>query len=154
MLGNVGEMRGKKGEGSERAGNGRDAEGTYGGGALGTGKATNTRTRALRGARRQPKSDTTPRGVTRHGTRIPITVHRVYQRRVSVCLKRSVHQEACVRSVYCAIGLAQRPSRPDITSVSVRPLTAASGTRGSAARRSRSRSKECGARTADGVDRA
>ena len=56
------------GEVRRKAGDGRDAKGTYGGGALRIDKATNTRTRALRGARKQPKSDTTPRGLdtTRH----------------------------------------------------------------------------------------
>ena len=70
--GEAGEVRGK-------AGDGRDAKGTYGGGALETDKATNTRTRALRGARKLPKSDTTPGVLTRHGTRFPVTVLGIHQ---------------------------------------------------------------------------
>ena len=68
MLGNAGDTGEARGEGERTTGDGRDAEGTYGGGALETDKATNTRTRALRSARKQPKSDTTPRGfdTTRH----------------------------------------------------------------------------------------
>ena len=65
---NAGDTGEARGEGERTTGDGRDAEGTYGGGALETDKATNTRTRALRSARKQPKSDTTPRGfdTTRH----------------------------------------------------------------------------------------
>ena len=86
MLGNDGGMRGKQGEGCEGAGNGRDAEGTYGGGALETDKATNTRTRALRGARKQANLKATQLhgDLTRHGTRIPVTVLDIHQRQMSV----------------------------------------------------------------------
>ena len=83
-------------------GNGRDAKGTYGGGALGMHKATNTRTRAIRGpfvARESNLKATQLHGDwTRHGTRIPVTVHGIHRRRMSVLLKCSVHQEKCLRS--------------------------------------------------------
>ena len=54
MLENAGGHGGSEGGGALGAGDGRDARGTYGGGALGIDKATNTRTRALRGAQKQP----------------------------------------------------------------------------------------------------
>ena len=79
MLENAGGHGGSEGGGELGAGDGRDAKGTYGGGALGIDKATNTRTRALRGARKLPKSDTTPGVLTRHGTRFPVTVLGIHQ---------------------------------------------------------------------------